>query len=353
MKKYIDNIEVQKFDELNEEIIKWKKSVLKNIDVKGIIWLKWVARLFFTFGLGTFFTLLSICIIGFITSNLEQQVIFGTEYKFFIISFCSVGIGFVFQFVYTSKRSTIVKNALFTSDINPFTNWIGHLNENLVVDDNSNLYLKTTKVNDYLKMKYKLTGQKSIGLEREYELSQGVIFDNPYELSCGVWHSTITFEERTTHYYDYLPLLKMKTNLFLEDEIHITNSRDFYGFTKKDIQLEDDEFNKIFSVNSTNENAVRMLLTPIVQNKWKEISKLPPFNMQLKNGVINILFQASYFMDSERISKFSLKTFKRIENIIWKDLNIFLSILNLIFSISLIQFEEVVKNDDLNLNEAL
>lgn len=345
MKKYIDDLEVQKFEEVNNKIIDWKNKVLEEINSTHKFWKKWLSIAMALTGLIIFIIALSILLSDIFYLDSNKNPSFMSNYIILIV--VGVTLFFVaslFWLWYKSDLKKIIKSSITNFEINPFVNWFNEINENIIVNHDAKLYMKASKVKDYSKLKYRPSGVNSIGLDKEYELSEGTIFNNPYELSCGIWHSVTKTDDSIINHYDYLPLLKIKTNLFPNQIISITNSAIYGNFLKKDVQLEDDEFNRIFSVNSSDENAIRMLLTPVVQNKWKEIRNLPQFNMRIENGFINILFKSNTkFMDIDALSKLSAKKFRGSEEIIWKDINILLSILTLAFSISIFQFEEVIE----------
>lgn len=347
MKKYIENLEVQNFDEVNNEINLWKNNVLDQVNIKNIVWKKWVAIVMAILGLVIILVML---ILTTIPNPPDVQIQRHNQWIEYVLYYGPLILGascFGFSLWYVNDKKNLIKKALLNIDINPYTFWLDKVNDNLNVDKNYKPIVTITKLTDYNEMKYRLSGATSIGLYREYELSKGIIFNNPYELSCGIWHSLNRQDRTSVNYFDYMPLLKIKTNLFPGEKISITNSKIFGNFTKKDIQLEDETFNNIFSIKSSDENVVRMILTPVVQNKWKDMEDLPPFNMSIENGFIRILFQPkTNFMDTEKLSDISFSKFKNLEPIIWKDIKILLNIINLAFSISIIQFEDASNLDN-------
>ncbi len=344
MKRYVDGLEVQKFDEINKEIKDWKKLILDSCNSTSQILKKKISFIFFAIGL---LTIIIVIIISLCNSFKDTNYDYG---KIIIIWFVGISIILIGFFIFLSYKKTLknkFKEAISILNINPYISWLSKINDNIINDERKDdLYLISSKIKDYDNLKYTISGTKSVGLYKEYELTTGSIFNNPYELSCGVWLSETTIitdgRTRIIKYYDYLPLLKVKTKLFSDNIIQITNSKKFNHFSKRDILLEDDIFNKKFSIKSEDENIARMLLTPVVQNKWKEIKNLPNFNMEIKNGYISILFDSkTKFMDIEALSDLSLKKFRKVELLIWYDIRTFLSILTLLFSISIIQFEDV------------
>ena len=371
MKKYVEDLKIQNFKEIDEKINDWKKTILKNANVGSQLWKKHLSKFFYI--IGSLVVLIGI-IISLVTSFSDvpfEQQNYITPQILWVLGIIIFSIGVLINYLYKKGLNKRLQSAILESNINPYTLWLNETNQNIFGKDVSKLFpknynsasnvdefaaslkkhndsLSVSNINDYKDLQYKITGHTSIGLSKEYDLYNGVIFNNPFSLSCGVWHSETTIKTKDTYnvvdYYDYLPLLKIETQLFKNNVVRITNSKDFSDFSKKDIQLEDDEFNKKFSITSNDENTVRMILTPIVQNKWKEIEHLPPFNMVIKNGYITTLFKTnSKFMDIDKISELSAKQFKNVNVIIWNDIKAFLDILTLVFSISIFQFEEVKK----------
>ena len=371
MKKYVEHLEIQNFNEIDQKINDWKKTVLKNANVGSQLWKKHLVKIFYI--IGSLFLVIGIIIsivTAFSNTPFEEQN-YITPQILWVLGVVVFLIGIFINYLYKKSLSKRLQSAILESNINPYTLWINETNQNISGKDVSKLFpknyesasnvdefaaglkkyndnLSPSNINDYKDLKYNMSGANSVGLSKEYDLYNGVIFNNPFSLFCGVWHSKTTIQTKDTYnvvdYYDYLPLLKIETNLFTNNVVRITNSKYFSDFTKKDIQLEDDEFNKKFSITSNDENAVRMILTPIVQNKWKEIEHLPPFNMVIKNGYITILFKTnSNFMDMDKIAELSAQKFKNVNVTIWNDIKAFLNILTLIFSVSIFQFEEIQK----------
>lgn len=329
MKKYIDDIKIYNIEKVNLKIDDWKNEIINETKLKTRSTKKWIS--------------LSLAVLSIILIIWHMIYMFNSNYNFipFVLFLVSFFASIIFCFSYHSNKLQIFKSVIASKNINPYTCWLQDINGNINKEDNAHNW-NESKYQDYSDLKYKLTGQKSINLKSEYDIFKSVIFNNPYILSCGIWQSETTVKGNKHTYDDYLPLIKVKTNLFTDEKIKITNSKKFYGFTKKDIILENDNFNKEFSVLSTNESAARMILTPLVQEKWLNINNLPPFNMEIKNGYINVLFWTpSDFMDVDKLCFKSLRKFSKINEKIWVDIKDFLSILTLIFSVSIFQFEEI------------
>ena len=327
MKKYVENVSIENFEEVNLKIDNWKKEIIVEVKSKINPWRKWIS---------IFSGILFIVFATISTLSVYDENYTYIWFFYIVISFF---VSVIFVFLHYLHIHKVFSSVMDSKDINPYTSWLHDINSNIKEENNVYEYSwNESKYDDYLHLKYKLTGWNSVGLTKEYNIFKGVIFNNPYNLSCGIWKSETKIRDSTQTYDDYLPLVKVKTNLFSGEQINITNSTKFHGFSKKDIKLENDAFNKKFSVLSTNESVARMILTPLIQEKWLKMNNLPEFNMELKNGYINVLFWVQRdFMD---IDALSFKSFSKINTKIWSDINKFLSILTLIFSVSIFQFEE-------------
>lgn len=116
-------------------------------------------------------------------------------------------------------------NAIDSQKINPYTLWSRDINSQIIEEE---LFVeKHSRVEDYNRLKYYISGEKSIDLLKGCDIYESVIFNNPYTLSCGVWKSGSKLRKGSVIYNNYLPLIKIKTNSFLDDQIQITNSKDF------------------------------------------------------------------------------------------------------------------------------
>ncbi len=335
MKKYCPELDIKNFEEIQSKIQSWKTEVLTEVKQtsKNITAYFAMSALSFLAGLGFF--------LWFVMeiAQVEQSGLF---IILIITAIISLSLGGVFIYLGISYRKKAFMVAIENQKINPYTEWLEDVNKHLV--DKLTLTDIQSRFIDYSRLKYHLSGQDSIGLKREYEIISGKIFDNTYSLSCGVWESrTTTSHIRRTYrtYMDYLPLIKVKTKLFDGDKFSITNSKDFGNFNKKDIKVESDDFNKHFSITGSNETAMRMIITPLVQNKWLDMKDLSPFNISIQNGYIDVLFKPKgSFMDQTLLKNKTIKGFSKVDKLIWKDISLFLSMLTLIFSISIFQFEE-------------
>ena len=344
MKKYYQDLDVQNLEKVQAKIEEWKKDILKEVrqKSKNIIAYFIISIFLLLAGIGFF--------LGFVIelAEADQGFLFIILAIIALISFALSGLCL---FLGIRNRKRALTDAIATKNINPYTHWLPEINENIIIREP--LKEKKSRFEDYSQLKYVMSGKESLGLAREYELSNGIIFDNPYTLSCGIWESrTLTSPIKQTYrkYFDYLPLIKVKTNLFSGKSFSITNAKDFGNFIKKDIKVENDEFNKKFSISASDENAVRMILTPLIQNKWLDIKNLKPFNMNIKNGYINVLLKPkSSFMDESLIKNKTFKNFDKIDKLIWNDISDFLNVMTLIFSISIFQFEENNKSDKQNI----
>ena len=335
--KYCPEVDIQNFEEVQGKIESWKTDVLTEVKKtsKNITLYFTVSVLFLLIGLGFF--------LWFIIEIARPEQDFLLMFIFFIvIAIVFFGLSGLLLFLGIRHRRKAFKAAIENQKINPYTEWLEDINKYFV--DKSTLTDNQSRFIDYSRLKYNLSGRKDIGLKREYEIISGKIFDNPYSLSCGVWESrTVISHVQGTYktYMDYLPLIKVKTNLFAGETFSITNSKDFGNFNKKDIKVESDDFNNKFSIMGSNENDMRMIITPLVQNKWLDMKDLNPFNISIQNGYIDVLFKPKdAFMDQTLLKNKTIKGFSKIDKLIWNDISLFLSMLTLIFSISIFQFEE-------------
>ena len=346
MKKYIDKLVIQDENKLKQEIIDWKLDVLKKSHISINKTKKYIGLVLLLIGV------LTLVIYFKVESSKLDPSEGGPDRSYFSVMVPTMsGViliisGLVFLYKHYVKWDGKPLELLSSNiKINAFKNWFSKINKNITVDDLSDEIISLLFDNNeeyYEKMRYEVISSSQNPLfKREYEIARGKIFDNPYELSCRILTSQ-RHGNPLKDYENYLPLLTIKTNLFQDTKISITNNRSIFpGFTDKDVQLEDDDFNAMYSILSEDENTLRMILTPLVQDKWKEMRNIPPFKLHIENGLVLVSFKpTSTFMDC---SKFGLSSFTRVEKIILRDYKEFLSILNLVFSISLFQFEEVVE----------
>lgn len=333
MKKYVDRISIENIDKTLNEINHWKKNLLN--ELKNVWYLKyqWVWYLV-SFGI----SLIVFLICWFIFPFVLISVVAG------LVLFA--GLSLIVFFVIQKQQRRLLKEGIRKYNINPYTQWIF----------DSNQYIFRTQYQDaimnddslYARYKYKIKGQRSHGLKSAYDIISGNLFHNEFKLTCGIWESSTTTYtvdsqgrsvSHTEYFYEYMPLIRVKTNLFPNQFVQITNSRNFGNFTKKDIQFENDQFNKMFSVVSSDENTARMIITPLIQDLWiSERINSMEFNIVLENGHFNFLFKPrGSFMDINQIG--SLASIHNIDQLVLNDLEAFFKGLEILFSISILQFE--------------
>ena len=391
MKKYVKNLEIKNGKKVKREILNWKYSVIKGIDLEkskkliNIIKILNYLEPILAFISTVLFIYPSMLIYSEAEIILDSTAYFWYNFcwktgVFLTVSFfVIIAINISVTKKYKNERALdkLIKNVRESEVLNPCLNWLPKIIEEIKLEERPVNYSKMAL---YEKYKFYLKEGNETTFKKEYEVAQGTIFNNPFELSVGVLNdkpveyvasildqptndielNTIEKKEYAASTTDakihtnYLPLLRVKTNLFKGEIINITNAKNTNNFKIKDIQLENDEFNKKFSIQSTSEASARMILTPLAQQRLIELNNKMYFNLIIADGYIDILFlsktvqkkhhSSGSFMDNLEIQKveMGIKLFDYIDKKIWHDMMTFVSALNIIFSISIIQFEEVI-----------
>ena len=360
MANYIDNFNIDHsriIDEVNDWKLKLEKEIKSKINPKHQLRRIILASFSAIFLIGAIIYL--ILVIANELSSLHETLI--------IIVVLILGIFLISLIIIeTKEKKRITKEVKnFVSNNEMFENWFSKIFDHEEISDKYKSMFGTSDdeisflVNKY---KYKPAGNIKVGVDSTYNIMGGKIFNNPFNLACGIYYSYTKTKKWKTKFYEYMPILQIKTDAFKNLNLFVTNSKKFKGYQKNTIKFDNLEFGEKFLIKSNNNLETMMIFSPLIQEKWiSALHNLPRFQMHLKNGMINILFQGSNskhsastkpFMSIENLFRksWTIKSFfKTLDRKVIDNLKIFSQILNIIFAISYFQWEDST-NEKKNIN---